>query len=147
MADGLTELERRLQRLEQLIYRVAEKCGCLEEERAEIGPPDGFTRLLRRDWNRLDERLTKNEIKLVRVDMRVGRYMSQRTARDNMLRRSADAMTDGIEAFEERLNNVELAAFPFAAEAVARAIGDVSLTVDPKSEALDRRAPRSKPKA
>jgi hypothetical protein len=147
MADGLDHLERRLQRLERLIYKIAEHCGCLADERSEVGPQDGYTRLFRKEVAALDRRVSQLEIKQVRVDARVARYMRQRIARDNILARSADAMTDGIEAFEERLNNVELAAFPDAADAVSQIIGDLPRAGDARSEALDRRIPKSRPKA
>ena len=80
----------------------------------------------------------------MRRDVGVARYMRERRARDNMLMRSADGMTDGIEAFEERLNNVELAAFPDAAAAVSEVIGEIPRQGDAKSDALDRRLPRSR---
>jgi hypothetical protein len=144
MSIGLVHLEQRLQRLERLLYKVATHVGCLDEERAEVGPPDGFARLLQKERSALDLRVAKLEIKAVHFASRLAHYMRERWARDNMLRRSTDAMADGIETFEERLNNVELAAFPAAADIVSEVIGEAPRSADAKTEALDRRIPKTR---
>ncbi len=148
MRTEVGNLERRLQELENLVFRIARVVGCGQAELKEIGPKDAFTRLLREDVLQLDGRVANLEFTAIRLNSYFKRYAGGRRDRDVALLNRADSISEGIQEVEQRLDFVELAAFPTARQTVSKAIGPLTLGPSDKSDQLDRRDlnPRQKRK-
>ncbi len=138
MRAGIQHLEKRLLALQALVLEIADAVGVPVWE----APSETFSVSLEGALDDVEHRIAKVARKLIPIDGSINRYLSQRQAYDNVFKRRADAIAEGVQAAEGRLDLVELTPLPDIADTVTRVIGTYVPGTRNRSERLDRRAPR-----